>query len=85
MKQQVWQLQDAKNRFSRVVEQAIQQGPQIITRHGIEAVIVMSYQEYRRMMLSQSKLSDFFRESPLAGVPLDLRRDKSGSRTDVKL
>jgi antitoxin Phd len=85
MKQQVWQLQDAKNRFSRVVEQAIQQGPQIITRHGIEAVIVMSYQEYRRMMLSQNKLSDFFRESPLAGVALDLRRDKSGWRTDVNL
>ena len=85
MKQQVWQLQDAKNRFSRVVEQAIQQGPQIITRHGIEAVIVMSYQEYRRMLLSQNKLSDFFQESPLAGVALDLRRDKSGWRTDVEL
>lgn len=85
MKQQVWQLQDAKNRFSRVVEQAIQQGPQIITRHGIEAVIVMSYQEYRRMLLSQNKLSDFFQESPLAGVALDLRRDTSGWRTDVEL
>jgi prevent-host-death family protein len=42
MKQQVWQLQEAKNRFSQVVERALKQGPQIITRHGIEAVIVLS-------------------------------------------
>ena len=70
MKQQVWQLQEAKNRFSQVVERAIKQGPQLITRHGVETVIVLSYQEYRRMLLSQSKLSEFFRESPLAGVAL---------------
>jgi antitoxin Phd len=85
MKQQVWQLQEAKNRFSQVVEHAIRQGPQIITRHGVEAVIVLSYQEYRRMLLSQNKLSEFFRESPLAGVALDLGRDKSGWRSDVHL
>ena len=85
MKQQVWQLQEAKNRFSQVVERALKQGPQIITRHGIEAVIVLSYQEYRRMLLSQSKLSEFFRESPLAGVALDLSRDKRGWRRDIQL
>ena len=35
----VWQLQEAKNKFSEVVEEAISHGPQIITKHGIEAVI----------------------------------------------
>ena len=85
MKQQVWQLQEAKNRFSQVVEQAIKQGPQIITRHGVETAIVLSYQEYRRMLLRQKKLSNFFRESPLAGIALDLRRDQSGWRSDVEL
>ena len=85
MKQQVWQLQEAKNRFSQVVEQAIKQGPQLITRHGVETVIVLSYQEYRRMLLSQSKLSEFFRESPLAGVALDLSRDKRGWSRDIRL
>jgi antitoxin Phd len=85
MKQQVWQLQEAKNRFSQVVERALKQGPQIITRHGIEAVIVLSYQEYRRMLLSQTKLSEFFRESPLASVALDLSRDKRGWRKDIQL
>lgn len=85
MKPHIWQLQEAKNRFSQVVEQALQHGPQIITRHGIEAVIVLSYQEYRHLLLRQNKLSDFFRKSPLAGVALDLRRDQGGWRSDVEL
>jgi antitoxin Phd len=85
MKQQIWQLQEAKNRFSQVVEQAIKHGPQLITRHGVETVIVLSYQEYRRMLLSQNKLSEFFRESPLAGVTLDLSRDKRGWSRDIRL
>ncbi|WPD23189.1 MAG: type II toxin-antitoxin system prevent-host-death family antitoxin [Candidatus Electrothrix scaldis] len=35
-KQKHWQLQDAKNRFSRLVEQAQHNGPQIVTKHGRE-------------------------------------------------
>ena len=85
MKQQVWQLQDAKNRFSQVVDQAVQEGPQIITKHGVETAIVLSYQEYRRMLVRQPKLSSFFRESPLAGVSLELSRDKGKWRRDIAL
>jgi prevent-host-death family protein len=85
VKQQVWQLQDAKNRFSQVVEQAINQGPQIITRHGVESAIVISYDEYRRLILRQKRLSSFFRDSPLSGIALDLRRDEAGWRSDVDL
>ena len=81
----VWQLQEAKNKFSEVVDEAIKHGPQIITKRGVETVIVLSYAEYRRVMLNQKKLSDFFHESPLAKVDLDLRRDKSGPRTDIAL
>ena len=81
----VWQLQDAKNKFSEVVDEAIKHGPQIITRRGVEIVIVLSYAQYRKTMLNQKKLSDFFRESPLAGLDLDLRRDRSGLRSDIAL
>jgi prevent-host-death family protein len=81
----MWQLQEAKNKFSEVVDEAIRHGPQIITKRGVETVIVLSYTEYRKVMLNQKKLSDFFRESPLAEVGLDLRRDKSGLRTDIAL
>ena len=81
----VWQLQDAKNKFSEVVDEAVKHGPQIITKRGVETVIVLSYTEYRKVMLNQKKLSDFFHESPLAEVDLDLRRDKAGLRKDIAL
>lgn len=85
MAQGVWQIQEAKNKLSEVIDHALEQGPQIITRRGVEAVIVLSYQEYRKLVSSQRKLSDFFRESPLAGIDLDLGRDTSRWRNDVKL
>jgi prevent-host-death family protein len=81
----MWQIQEAKNKFSEVVDKAIKHGPQIITKRGVEAVIVLSYAEYRKAMLNQKKLSDFFRESPLAQVDVDLRRDKSRLRANVTL
>jgi len=72
-----WQLQDAKKNFSEVVERALKQGPQLITRHGEKAVVVMSYKKYAQMKKSQTKLSEFFRASPFAKINLDLKRDKS--------
>jgi prevent-host-death family protein len=80
-----WQLQEAKNKFSEVVEEALKHGPQVITRRGIETAVVLSYAEYRKLALSQKKLSDFFRESPMAGVDLDLTRDTSSRRSDIVL
>jgi len=81
----IWQLQEAKNRLSEVVNEAIKHGPQIITKRGIETVIVLPYDQYRKAMLNQKKLSEFFRESPLAKQNLNLRRDRSGLRRDVSL
>jgi prevent-host-death family protein len=81
----VWQLQDAKNKLSEVVERALRDGPQLITRRGEKTVIVISYEEYLRMKKSQLKLSEFFRASPLTKVDLDLRRDKSFPRENTKL
>jgi prevent-host-death family protein len=80
----VWQLQEAKNKFSEVVEEAISQGPQIITRRGVEAVIVMSYADYRKLVASQKKFSEFFRQSPLT-EEIDLRRDRSDVRPDITI
>jgi prevent-host-death family protein len=80
-----WQLQEAKNKFSEVVEAAMISGPQIITRRGTEAVVVLSYAEYQTMLLKQKNLSTFFRESPLVGEELDLTRNKSGLRDEIVL
>ena len=81
----VWQLQEAKNKLSEVVEEALAHGPQVITKRGIEAVVVLSYAEYRTMLAKQKKLSTFFRESPLSGADLDLTRDSSGLRGEIAL
>ena len=82
---QTWQLQEAKNKLSRVVENAVNSGPQIITKHGVEVAIVISFAEYQKMVASRGKLSAFFRDSPLVGVELDLGRDKSDARKDLDL
>ena len=80
-----WQLQEAKNKFSEVVDEAIRSGPQLITKRGVEAVILLSYADYRRLMVTQQKLSAFFRASPLAEMSLDLQRDTSGARPEPAL
>ena len=69
-----WQLQEAKNRLSQVVNQASHDGPQIITVHGKPAAIVLSIEEYQRLTCHQTKLTEFFTASPLYDVVLDLER-----------
>ena len=77
---QVWQFQEARNKFIHVVDQALHSGPQIITRHGEKVAVVLSYDEYQQTAGPQKKLAEFFRESPLAEVNLDLSRDESEAR-----
>ena len=79
---QVWQLQEAKSRFSEVVEEAVKNGPQLITKRGVDTAIVLSFADYRRLLLHQKKLLDFCRSSPLVGVDLDLGRDTSPLRNE---
>jgi prevent-host-death family protein len=81
----VWQLQEAKNKFSEVVEEALKSGPQTISRRGEETVVVLSVSEYRKMLLDRKKLSEFFRESPLAIEEIDFERDRGSLRADVQL
>ncbi len=80
----VWQLQEAKNRFSEVVNRALSEGPQTVTRHGEEVVVVLSKAEYNRLKKSKTSLVEFFRQSPLVGIELDLERDQSLPR-DIDL
>lgn len=72
---QSWQLQEAKNKLSQVIDDALAGEPQVITRRGEEVVIVLAYSEYHRLTGADESLVDFFRRSPLVGVELDLSRD----------
>ena len=75
-----WQLQDAKNRFSELVRKAREEGPQVITLHGRDAVVVVSASEYGELSRPRGSLVDFFRKSPLVGVGLDLTRSRDTGR-----
>jgi prevent-host-death family protein len=59
-----WQLQAAKQRFSELVERAQREGPQVVTKHGREAVVVVSAEEYRRLKGTADNLVDFVRSAP---------------------
>ena len=50
-----WQLQEAKNRFSAVVEAALTGEPQEITRRGKPVVVVLAYEEYQRLRDSKAE------------------------------
>ena len=81
---QHWSLYEAKNKFSEVINKALAQGPQVITRRGEEVVVILSKEEYKRLQKTENSLVDFFRSSPLVGVEPDLERDKTFPR-DVQL
>jgi prevent-host-death family protein len=70
-----WQLQEAKNKLSEVINHAIQEGPQEITRHGKRAVVVLSVDDYQSLQHQTTSLVDFFRTSPLKGLDLERKRD----------
>ena len=76
-----WKLQDAKNRFSEVVDQAYQQGPQLVSRHGKPAAVVISFEEYKKLSKPAQNLVEFMKSSPLFGVSLDLERDNDTGRS----
>lgn len=63
-----WTLQDAKKHFDEVVDCALEDGPQTVTRHGREAVIVVAANEYRKMTQPSESLAEFMRRSPLYGA-----------------
>jgi antitoxin Phd len=72
-----WTIQEAQERLGDVVEEAIQHGPQVISRQGIEVAVVLSYEEYLDLKGRRTNLAQFFIESPLRDSGLDLKRDRS--------
>lgn len=65
-----WQLQDAKNRFSAVVNAALAGEPQRVTRRGKPAVVVLSVEEYDRLCQLERADAPTFVELLLA-IPQD--------------
>lgn len=77
-----WQLQAAKQHLSELVERTRREGPQVVTKHGKPAVVVISVEEYKRLR-GQPSLVEFIRRAPDFGL-LELRRASDVGR-DVEL
>jgi len=78
-----WTLQDAKARFSELVNRAKKDGPQLVTRRGEDAVVVLDVEEFRALthQNGEENIVDFFRRSPLVGLdPKLFERDPDTGR-----
>ena len=63
-----WPLQDAKNQFSHLVELALTEGPQTVTRHGEPVAVVVAADEYKRVTRPKESVLEFFRPLQGSGV-----------------
>jgi prevent-host-death family protein len=70
----VWQLQEAKNQLSLVVEQALKNGTQTITRHGRPVVMVVAADTYGQLK-PRRKIVDILRSCPGGGLELSPVKD----------
>jgi len=79
---ETWQVQSAKARFSEVFRLARTVGPQLITRQGKDGVVMLAVEQFDQLIARsrQPRLVEFFRQSPLVGIELDLKRDKDTGR-----
>lgn len=77
-----WALQDAKARFSEVVRKAKTEGPQRITVHGREEVVVVSVEEYRRVkgQPTGQALVEVLQDSRLRDIKMDRPRTRGRVR-----
>jgi prevent-host-death family protein len=69
-----WSVAEAKTHLSQVIDRALHDGPQTITRRGRETVVIVSAEEWARKTRRKGTLSEFFRNSPLYGSGIDLER-----------
>ena len=72
-----WQLQEAKAKFSRVVNSACEGEPQLVTRNGKPAVYVISAKDYRK---NKPSIKELLLNSPHKDIELNIERSKDGPR-----
>jgi prevent-host-death family protein len=80
-----WVLQDAKARFSELVRRVRTEGPQHVTVHGRDEVVVVAAEEFRRLQgdLTGAALIAAMQASPARDVDLEPRRSRSPARDVV--
>jgi prevent-host-death family protein len=79
-----WKVAQAKAHLSELIDKALHEGAQEITRHGKRTVIVVSAKEWDRQARRKESLVEFLAKSPLKGSGLEIERLRDRPR-DVEL
>jgi antitoxin Phd len=80
-----WQIQEAKNKLSELIDRAQNEGAQVITRHGVEVAVVMPINEYKKLAAPKQRMGEFLMNSPLRASGLIIERDKRTELRDIDL
>lgn len=72
----VWQIQEAKAKFSQLVEDANIKGYQTITKQGQPVAVILSKKEFDKITQSKTSLLDFFKAAPYQDTELNIQRSK---------
>jgi prevent-host-death family protein len=83
MSAQTWTVAQAKAKFSEVIDRAMSEGPQTVTRKGRTAVVVVDAEEWNRKTKRVGTLADFFAASPLRQGGLRLPRRTRPRKVDL--
>ena len=70
-----WQIQEAKARFSEMVERTIKEGPQTVTRHGKPVAVLVPVAEYQRLRTGGKSFKALLASAPLKGIEIRRSRD----------
>jgi antitoxin Phd len=68
----IWPVQDAKARFSEMLEASVKEGPQIVTKRGVETAVLVPVEEWRRLRSSgrRSLKELLLADTPRGEIPL---------------
>ena len=73
-----WQIQQAKARFSELVDRTLKEGPQTVTRHGKPVAVLVPAEQYRRLSGKGKSLKAMLSAAPLRGF--EIRRSREIAR-----
>ena len=83
---ETWQLQDAKTKFSQLVDKAIAGSPQLVTRYGEPAVIVISAKDYKESQEEDNRnFINFLLSIPKSDDDEDWFVRENGTMRDIDL
>ncbi|MBN1878479.1 type II toxin-antitoxin system Phd/YefM family antitoxin [bacterium] len=76
-----WKLQDAKAKFSQLVDDALKKGPQLVTRRGHDAVVVVSVDQYNQLLSPKPAFKEFLLNCPKIDDDIEFDRQKDCPRS----